>query len=101
MPSPADLIVLSVTTATSHTARQLTPRALALGLAWRTLSIGAALWITSALLGADTGTGPFKGGVQQSIPVRNPQPDRDWPAQGKGEAVALAAASSSLAILLS
>ena len=68
-----------------------------MAIAWRFIAVVGALWVTSALLGADTGTGLLKGGVQQTVPVRNPQPDRARPAQGKGEAVAPATASPALA----
>jgi len=73
----------------------MTGRGLAFAIAWRAAAVVGALWVTGELLGADA-SAPLKGGVRQTAPVRNPQPDRARPAQGTGEAVAPATASSTL-----
>jgi hypothetical protein len=81
-----------------HSNARAKSQVVAAAIAWRTAAVVGTLWITGALLGADTGTGRFKGGIQQTNPVRNPQPDRARPAQGKGEAAASATASPTLVI---
>ena len=76
----------------------MTARTLAMAIAWRVAAVVGALWVTGELLGADASTAPLRGGVRQSAPVRNPQPDRARPVQGTGEAPAHTGASSALTL---
>ena len=63
-------------------------------VAWRVLGIALALVLTNELLGAGAEKAPPMGGVRQSNPERNPQPDRVRTVLGEKEAPAHAGASS-------